>query len=168
MKNTFLLVSTLAASTSAWTYPDCERDGCYRNLIDRRYADAAPAFCLEWISEASTAVSVIPSRFRNCPDVAAVSSACSCVAYTATHTTTTPRLTSTATFVCGTESSVLTSAPTTSARTTDSASGTTTSSAAISSTTSTLSTSSILKSSITEQTIWTVFTTATHTVTNCL
>ncbi|KAF1732541.1 hypothetical protein CRV24_006429 [Beauveria bassiana] len=77
MKNTFLLVSTLAASTSAWTYPDCERDGCYRNLIDRRYADAAPAFCLEWISGASTAVSVIPSRFRNCPDVAAVSSACS-------------------------------------------------------------------------------------------
>lgn len=168
MKSISLLVSTLMASANAWTYPDCERDGCYRNLIDRRYADVAPAFCLEWNSGLTTAVSAIPSCFRNCRDVAAVSSACSCVAYTATHTTTTPRLTSTTTPGCNTEGSVLTPAPTTSATTTNYSSETATSSAAVSSTSSTFSFSSSTESSIAEQTHSTVFTTSTRTVTNCI
>ena len=168
MNGILLLVSTLLASANAWTYPDCERDSCYRNLIDRRYADGAPAFCLDWNSGLNTAVSVVPSRFRNCPDIAAVSSACSCVAYTATHASTTPRMTSTTPIGCNTESSMLTSTLTSPTSPTDYTSETATTSVSASSTSHTFSVSSSTESSVTQQTHSTVFTTLTRTVTNCL
>lgn len=85
MKTT-VLISALATGAYAWTYPDCEHDGCYRNLVDPRYSDQAPAFCIAWISGTTTDASAIPTQYRNCLGVAPLSSVCSCIAYTATIT----------------------------------------------------------------------------------
>ncbi|KAJ2982774.1 hypothetical protein NQ176_g1165 [Zarea fungicola] len=73
MRN-YVLILALATKAYAWTYPDCEPDGCYRNLIDPRYTGQAPAFCIDWISGTITDAGAIPTQYHNCPDVAPLSS----------------------------------------------------------------------------------------------
>ncbi|TVY15285.1 hypothetical protein LARI1_G006251 [Lachnellula arida] len=87
MYSVYLGLGALAlSSVNAWTYPDCEMDNCYRNLIDARFTLEAGPFCLDFISGTTTAAAAIPTDFNNCAgDIAAVSSACSCIAYTLTH-----------------------------------------------------------------------------------
>ncbi|TWU74023.1 hypothetical protein ED733_001355 [Metarhizium rileyi] len=81
-----LLLGALAASVAANTYPNCEYDNCYRALINDGLQDKAKAFCFDWLAGTTTAASAIPTDFSNC-NVQAASSACSCITYTATHTT---------------------------------------------------------------------------------
>ncbi|KAH8895486.1 hypothetical protein GQ53DRAFT_52325 [Thozetella sp. PMI_491] len=80
-----LLLAQLAAAGAVekrWTYPDCEPDNCYRNLIDDRFKDEAKAFCPQFLAGTTTAPSAIPTDFNNCDgNIAAVSSACSCITY---------------------------------------------------------------------------------------
>ncbi|POR37700.1 Uncharacterized protein TPAR_02103 [Tolypocladium paradoxum] len=88
MKGAFVFGAIAASVASAWEYPDCEPDNCYRNLIDPRFKDEAPKFCFDFLSGTTTAPSAIPTDFNNCGgNVKRVSSACSCITYTATHTT---------------------------------------------------------------------------------
>jgi hypothetical protein len=88
MRGFVLSLGALALQqVNAWSYPDCELDNCYRNLIDEAYAEEAKAFCPGYIAATTTAASAIPTNFANCGgDYKAVSSACSCIAYTLTHT----------------------------------------------------------------------------------
>ncbi|KAJ3496893.1 hypothetical protein NLG97_g2318 [Lecanicillium saksenae] len=86
MKTAVLIAGIAATCSDAWTYPDCEHDNCYRNLVDPRYAGEVGAFCIDWISGTTTDAGAIPTQYQNCPDTAPLSSACSCIAYTATIT----------------------------------------------------------------------------------
>ena len=86
-------VPQLRESTRTHGYPrpdaDCqqEADNCYRNLIDANFAEEAVAWCPQFLAGTTTAASAIPTNFGNCDgDVVAVSSACSCITYTATAT----------------------------------------------------------------------------------
>ncbi|KAI1352055.1 hypothetical protein F5Y01DRAFT_281202 [Xylaria sp. FL0043] len=84
------LMGMANASVRRWTFPDCEADNCYRAFINEEYKDLAPSFCLEFLASTTTDASVIPTPFANCAgDITAVSSACSCISYTFTHTATT-------------------------------------------------------------------------------
>ncbi|KAJ4300127.1 hypothetical protein N0V88_002796 [Collariella sp. IMI 366227] len=79
---------------SAHEYPNCEPDNCYREMVDPRFADEAIAFCPKFLSGTTTAADAIPTNFENCEgSIKAVSSACSCITYTAG--TTEPPATST-------------------------------------------------------------------------
>ncbi|PNY21902.1 Uncharacterized protein TCAP_07202, partial [Tolypocladium capitatum] len=66
MKGAFVFGAIAAAVVSAWEYPDCERDNCYRNLIDSRFKAEAPKFCFEFLSGTTTASKAIPTDFNNC------------------------------------------------------------------------------------------------------
>ncbi len=80
-------MGALAVGANAWSYPDCEPDNCYRELSDTRFESEAPAFCYGFLAGTTTAAAAIPTDFGNCGgDVAAVSSACSCITYS--HSTT--------------------------------------------------------------------------------
>ncbi|KAH8900265.1 hypothetical protein GQ53DRAFT_758358 [Thozetella sp. PMI_491] len=82
---TALSVAALAGLTSAWSYPDCEPDNCYREMTDSRFYEEAVAFCPGYLAGKT---SVIPSDFENCDsDASKVSSACSCITYSATTST---------------------------------------------------------------------------------
>lgn len=91
MRASVLISAALVTGAHAWTYLDCEQDSCYLNLIDKRYSAEAPGFCLSWIASTTTDATAIPTHYHNCPDLKALSSACSCVAYTATHTSSVTR-----------------------------------------------------------------------------
>lgn len=88
MRASILALGAVALQqVSAWSYPDCEADGCYRNFVDERFAKEGEKFCVDFLSGTTTAASAIPTSFNNCAgDVKAVSSACSCITYTLTHT----------------------------------------------------------------------------------
>ncbi|KAG5984586.1 hypothetical protein E4U55_004137 [Claviceps digitariae] len=81
-----VVLGALAASAAAWKYPDCDSDNCYRALTKDGLKKEAESFCFSWLSGTTTAAAAIPGDFQNC-DVRAASSACSCITYTATHTT---------------------------------------------------------------------------------
>ncbi|KAL2189973.1 hypothetical protein L209DRAFT_148386 [Thermothelomyces heterothallicus CBS 203.75] len=137
---------------SAHEYPNCEADGCYRNLIDERFAEKAVSFCPEFLAGTTTAASAIPTDFANCEgDVKAVSSACSCITYTATATATssTTEVSETSTTEVPPESST-TEAPETSSTEAPETSSTETP-----------------ETSTTKWTTSTITTTATRTITSC-
>ncbi|TQW01641.1 hypothetical protein IF2G_10838 [Cordyceps javanica] len=163
----------LPTSIRAWTYPDCEPDGCYRNLIDPRYSAEAPAFCLKWISGTVMDLSAIPPHFRDCPGVTALSSACFCVAYTATHTATQTDIaqvsstTTTTAFggtTCDSQTSAATATPTHNCP--PECAAETACSCPVPGLSSLVSTT-LGQSSTDEQTISTVYTTTTYTVIDC-
>jgi len=86
MKATILSLGALAVGASAWTYPDCEPDNCYREMTDPRFYGEAVSFCPGYLAGATAD---IPSDFENCGgDSTKVSSACSCITYSASTTTT--------------------------------------------------------------------------------
>lgn len=89
MRTSVLSLGALALGVAAHEYPNCEADGCYRNLIDPRFAEEAVAWCPQFLAGTTTAAAAVPTNFGNCDgDIAAISSACSCVTYTATATET--------------------------------------------------------------------------------
>ncbi|KAK3391152.1 hypothetical protein B0H63DRAFT_467373 [Podospora didyma] len=90
MRSAILSLGALALGlVQAHEYPNCESDGCYRNLIDERFAAEAVSWCPEFLASTTTEASAIPTDFNNCDgNIKAVSSACSCITYTATHTST--------------------------------------------------------------------------------
>ncbi|KAK4153493.1 putative cell wall protein sed1 protein [Chaetomidium leptoderma] len=92
MRTSILSLGALAMGlVSAHEYPYCEADNCYNELTDKRFADEAKAFCPEFLAGTTTAASAIPTNFENCEgSVAAVSSACSCITYSDTPTSTAP------------------------------------------------------------------------------
>jgi hypothetical protein len=100
-----------------WTYPNCDTTNCYNELVDARFYAEAETFCPEFLAGTTTAASAIPTDFSNCQgDVSAVSSACSCITYTMTHTTgssTAPPTTTTTTPPTTSSSPTTSSIPTT-------------------------------------------------------
>ncbi|KAK3905648.1 putative cell wall protein sed1 protein [Staphylotrichum tortipilum] len=90
MRTSVLSLGALALGlASAHEYPNCESDNCFRNLVDERFAAQAVAWCPEFLSGTTTASGAIPTEFSNCDgNVQAVSSACSCITYTASATAT--------------------------------------------------------------------------------
>lgn len=167
----FVALATFSTLAAAWTYPDCERDGCYRNLIDDRFKDSAPSACLAWLAGTTTAAAAIPTQFNNCPSVKEFSSACSCVAYTATHTTGVPPVTTTTSEKPPVTTTTSEKPPVTT--TTSSGKPTGTTSAKPSGSTSTVTTdcpTTLSTSTAGPTTKWTTSTiceTKTHTVTQC-
>ncbi|KAG6218335.1 hypothetical protein E4U50_001308 [Claviceps purpurea] len=83
---TAVILGAFAASSAAWKYPDCDSDNCFRALSKDGLKKEAESFCFSWLSGIKTEPASIPADFQNC-DVKAASSACSCITYTATHTT---------------------------------------------------------------------------------
>lgn len=89
MHSTVFTLAAVVGLASAWTYPNCEPDNCYNEMVDTRFHAEAVAFCPEFLASTVTAASAIPTDFSNCGnDVMAVSSACSCITYTADLTKT--------------------------------------------------------------------------------
>jgi len=158
MRSTIFALGAFAlGSANAWSYPQCNTDNCYNELIDVRFAAEASSFCPEFLASTTTEASAIPTDFSNCNDgvdadyISAVSSACSCVTYTASST-------AAATTTTTSSSSSSSSSAAASTSSTSSASGvvtSTSSSAAASSTSSVAYTTS------------TVYTTSIYTVTSC-
>ncbi|KAK2021592.1 hypothetical protein LX32DRAFT_508568, partial [Colletotrichum zoysiae] len=142
MRGLYMGLGVIAlVSVNANQYPNCEHDNCYNNLVDDRFKDKANVFCVEFLSGTTTAPYAIPTDFDNCQkDIKAISSACSCVTYTLTHTV--PVTTSTS-------SSWITSitAPSTTVSTAESTSSTSSTTPSNTSSTSVSSTSSTASSS---------------------
>ncbi|CEJ89890.1 hypothetical protein VHEMI05707 [[Torrubiella] hemipterigena] len=162
----FAAVALLAATVAANKYPDCEPDNCHRNLVDDRFKDQAPAICKQWLAGTTTAASAIPTQFNNCPSVQEFSSACSCVTYTATHTSGTPSSSVPPSSSATPSSSVVPSSsiPPVSSST----KGPVSSSSAVPSTTSCPTTVSTETSKpVTQWTTSTICSYVTHTVTEC-
>ncbi|GAB1319199.1 hypothetical protein MFIFM68171_09409 [Madurella fahalii] len=92
MRAAVLSLGALALGlATAHEYPYCEKDNCYRNMIDERFADQIEAWCPEFLSGTTTAPSAIHTALDNCDgNVRAVSSACSCITYWASTTTEAP------------------------------------------------------------------------------
>ncbi|KAF7550774.1 hypothetical protein G7046_g7916 [Stylonectria norvegica] len=98
MKSFFVLGALALGTASATTYPNCAHDNCYNQFISDSAGDLkenSGAFCMQWLAGQNDDCEGLPSSYANCGTgrngVRAVSSACSCVVYTATHTpTTTP------------------------------------------------------------------------------
>lgn len=67
-------------------YPVCESDNCYNEMLDPRYNAQALAFCPTWLEGTpTTEAAAIPTYLENCKgSVEAVSSACTCIAWSAT------------------------------------------------------------------------------------
>ncbi|KAK1768240.1 hypothetical protein QBC33DRAFT_536620, partial [Phialemonium atrogriseum] len=81
------LGALLLGLASAWEYPDCDPDNCYREMTNDRFYGEAQEFCPQFLAGTTTAPEAIPTNFENCEqDVNRVSSACSCITYTATYT----------------------------------------------------------------------------------
>ncbi|KAK7956713.1 uncharacterized protein PG986_005935 [Apiospora aurea] len=69
-----------------WTYPDCEADNCYRAFIDKDHIGMAPGFCWDFLTTPHNDASGVPQEFANCDnDLKLISSACSCITYTYSH-----------------------------------------------------------------------------------
>ncbi|KAK8080027.1 hypothetical protein PG997_007845 [Apiospora hydei] len=94
MHGTVMSMGALALSGMAsaarlgprWTYPDCEADNCYRAFIDKDHIGMAPAFCWDFLTTPHKVASGVPQEFANCDnDVKLISSACSCITYTYSH-----------------------------------------------------------------------------------
>jgi hypothetical protein len=129
-------------SAHAWTYPDCELDNCYRNMVDERFKGVSGPLCVKYLAASATAAAAVPTEFSNCAgDYKAVSSACSCITYSMSTTST--------------------SAPKTSSTSTTSTTSTTSSSKVYS------SSSAESSSKPTKYTTSTVYTTKVYTVTSC-
>jgi len=87
MKAAILSVGALAIGASAWSWPECEADNCYREMVDQRFYDESKSFCPGYL--AGTTYD-IPSDYENCDgDASKVSSACSCITYTPTTSSST-------------------------------------------------------------------------------
>lgn len=88
MRTSVLSLGALALGlVSANEYPNCEPDNCYREMVDPRFAEEAASFCPEFLAGTTTAATAIPTNFENCElNVSAVSSACSCITYSASTT----------------------------------------------------------------------------------
>ncbi|KAJ4389648.1 hypothetical protein N0V93_007120 [Gnomoniopsis smithogilvyi] len=67
-------------------YPVCESDNCYNEMLDPRYNAEALAFCPNWLEGTpTTEAAAIPTYLENCQgSVEAVSSACTCIAWSIT------------------------------------------------------------------------------------
>lgn len=78
--------TTFEAPFPDLTSPVCDHDNCYNEMLDPRYNDDALAFCPTWLQGTpTTAAAAIPTYLENCNgDVIAVSSACYCIAWSAT------------------------------------------------------------------------------------
>ncbi|KAK2042814.1 hypothetical protein LZ31DRAFT_442799, partial [Colletotrichum somersetense] len=148
MRGLYMGLGAIAlVSVNANQYPNCEHDNCYNNLIDDRFKDEANVFCVEFLSGTTTAPYAIPTDFDNCEkDIKAISSACSCVTYTLTHTVPVTTSTSsswiTSTTAPSTTSSTTECSSSTSSTTPSKTSTSSISSSTTSSTTSTPSTAS--------------------------
>ncbi|KAK2059036.1 hypothetical protein LY76DRAFT_571457 [Colletotrichum caudatum] len=155
MRGLYMGLGSIAlVSVNANQYPNCEYDNCYRNLVDDRFKYEANVFCVEFLNGTNTAPDAIPADFDNCEkDIKAVSSACSCVTYTLTHTVPVTTSTSssliTSTTAPSTTVSTAGSSSSTSSTTPSKTSTSTISSSTTSSTTSTFSTASSTTSSTT-------------------
>ncbi|KAM0270460.1 hypothetical protein ACHAQH_009401 [Verticillium albo-atrum] len=89
MRGVYMSLGALALATvQANEYPYCEKDNCYRNLIDTRYQAKAAEFCPQWLAGTTTAPAAVPTSFKNC-GVPELSSACSCITYWNTHVSST-------------------------------------------------------------------------------
>jgi len=89
----FIVLGAVAGLASAWTYPQCEPDNCYRNVIDARFAAAITPFCNTYLAPSATATAV-PTDYANCGSPAELSSACSCVTYVSSSSAAAPTSTS--------------------------------------------------------------------------
>jgi len=76
-----ILLAFLSLGITANELPCCEHDGCYRNLIDARYAKKANEFCPAFLAGTTTNAAAVPTEFGNCKDIDRVSSACTCVTH---------------------------------------------------------------------------------------
>lgn len=122
MRGVYLSLAAVVGSASAWQYPSCvgipeshprwrqkleelrrltrdqEPDNCYRELVDPRFTAEANTFCPQYLAGTTTAPSAIPTDFSNCgtgaDGVSALSSACSCVTYSLSSSSSTPTSTS--------------------------------------------------------------------------
>ncbi|KAJ4414467.1 hypothetical protein N0V82_007916 [Gnomoniopsis sp. IMI 355080] len=67
-------------------YPVCQSDNCYNEMLDPRYNAEALAFCPTWLEGTPTTdAAAIPTYLENCNgSVEAVSSACTCIAWSVT------------------------------------------------------------------------------------
>lgn len=67
-------------------YPVCQSDNCYNEMLDPRFNAEALAFCPTWLEGTlTTEAAAIPTYLENCQgSVEAVSSACSCIAWSVT------------------------------------------------------------------------------------
>lgn len=148
-----LTLGALAGMASAWAYPECEQDNCYRNLINPLYTDVIGPFCMGYLAPTATASAAVPTDYSNCASPSELSSACSCITYTYTQT-----------------QSSSTPPPTTSSTvaTTSTASGNVVSTSSVySSTSSSYSVPTSTSNSSQQLTTSTVYTTTTYTVSSC-
>ncbi|OIW23278.1 hypothetical protein CONLIGDRAFT_686717 [Coniochaeta ligniaria NRRL 30616] len=117
--------TTTSSSNAA---PQCNHDNCYLNFIDSRYIASAEAFCPSFLTGTTTAASAIPTAFKNCKgDASRVSSACSCIVYSATTTTSSSTSSSTSTSSSASASSSTSASTSTSSTSTSSTSTSSTS-----------------------------------------
>ncbi|TWU71468.1 hypothetical protein ED733_002943 [Metarhizium rileyi] len=79
MKST-IVITILAACVATWEYPNCEHDNFYRTLIKEALQDEASSVCFDWLAKTVTVPPSIPAEFNNC-DARAASSACPCIIY---------------------------------------------------------------------------------------
>lgn len=85
------MASIALGLASANTYPNCEPDNCFRNLVDTRFENHVVPFCYKFLSSHVTDEYAIPEDYNNCAgDVKAVSSACSCITYSHSTTSSVP------------------------------------------------------------------------------
>ncbi|KAH8805072.1 hypothetical protein F5884DRAFT_439996 [Xylogone sp. PMI_703] len=157
---TLALGAFVLGVANAWTYPDCQPDNCYRELIDPRFYTEAQSFCPGYLSSPSTA---IPPDFSNCDTYSALSSACSCITYSMTSP---PTTTTTTVPVTTTTTETTTSVPTTTTTTTGYQNSTTPCTTSSVQTTS-VQTTSVQTTSSVEVTTSTIYTTTVRTVTSC-
>ncbi|KAK1982664.1 hypothetical protein LZ30DRAFT_590111, partial [Colletotrichum cereale] len=159
------------ASVNANKYPNCELDNCYRNLVDDRFKDEANVFCVDFLRGTTTAKEAIPTNFNNCENkIKDISSACSCVTYTLTHTVpvTTSASSSWTTSTTAPSTTVSTSnADKTSSSTSEVVSTSTTSSSASTPPTSEATNIYPVTEDSTKLTTSTIYTTRVETLTQC-
>ncbi|KAH9204833.1 hypothetical protein DL95DRAFT_277320, partial [Leptodontidium sp. 2 PMI_412] len=64
MRTTYMSLGALAlTSVNAWSYPDCEPDNCYRNMVDSRFTETVAPFCFGYLDGSITDV---PADYQNC------------------------------------------------------------------------------------------------------
>lgn len=84
-------VAGAARLDTRWKYPDCEADNCYRAFVNKDHIGMAPEFCWDFLTTPHSDASGVPQEFKNCDsDVKLISSACSCITYTYSHSSSVP------------------------------------------------------------------------------
>ncbi|KAI1817679.1 hypothetical protein GGS20DRAFT_531422 [Poronia punctata] len=84
MRGLFLALGVVAVVDMAGASM-CAEDNCYRAFLNQQYAELGSSFCQGFLASTTTDAAVIPTPFENCEgSIAAVSSACACVASPAT------------------------------------------------------------------------------------